>query len=64
MKLLLLASLSAAFLSACVLSPLDLDGKACPCAEGFTCDDERDVCVASTGARDGGAADAAADSGR
>lgn len=32
-------------LPTCVLSELDLGGKACPCAEGWTCDESRQVCV-------------------
>jgi hypothetical protein len=32
-------------LSTCSIAELDLAGKACPCAEGWTCDPSRQVCV-------------------
>jgi hypothetical protein len=31
--------------TACRVPEVDLTGKACPCAEGYDCDDTRDVCV-------------------
>lgn len=36
--------------SGCVLPPLDLEGRACPCTDGYVCDTSRDVCVAGEGA--------------
>lgn len=51
--------------SACTLSPVDLRGKACPCAEGWRCD-ETSTCVpanADSGPRADGAFDAGSDDG-
>jgi hypothetical protein len=31
--------------SACVVPDVDLDGRPCPCASGWVCDDARNVCV-------------------
>lgn len=42
------ATLSAIVLSACVVEPLELDGKRCPCAGDWVCDEPRDVCVRRT----------------
>jgi hypothetical protein len=36
--------------SGCVLPPLDLEGRACPCTDGYVCNTSRDVCVAGEGA--------------
>lgn len=45
-------------LAGCVFDPVDLRGKACPCAGGWTCDEERNECVPGLGARrDAGAPD-------
>ena len=44
--------------AACTAGDVDLEGRACPCASGFTCDVARDVCVRGSGPRDGGAIDA------
>jgi hypothetical protein len=54
--LVLLVTLGAA---GCVLAPIDLAGRPCPCAEGWTCDPENDTCI--EGALDGGARDAPSD---
>jgi len=43
----------------CSLPAPDLNGRACPCLEGWTCDLTRDVCV--RGASDGGVLDDAGD---
>jgi hypothetical protein len=32
-------------LAGCVLDPIDLDGRACPCIEGWVCDESTDRCV-------------------
>ena len=40
---------------ACSVPPLSLDGKQCPCAPGYTCDQLTNICLASDG--DGGIID-------
>lgn len=66
----LFALLLAGAASSCVVEPLDLEGRQCPCAEGWTCDAARDVCVrviapdaSFDGGMDAGRADAG-DAGR
>lgn len=46
-----LAALAALVLSGC-LPEVDLSGRRCPCAEGWTCDPRRDLCVPSAGQGD------------
>lgn len=55
----------------CVVEPLDLEGRRCPCAEGWTCDAAANVCVrggvdasSRDGGTDAGRADASMDAGR
>lgn len=46
--------------SGCVLPEVDLEGKECPCLDGFECDDVRNVCVpvgTNVTTRDGGVRD-------
>jgi len=38
----------------CVLEEVDLEGRACPCADGWTCDATRSVCVRGAGMDAGG----------
>jgi hypothetical protein len=40
----------------CVLGDVELEGRPCPCATGWTCDEAENVCVRSDG-RDGGTRD-------
>ncbi len=42
--------------SGCVLGDVELEGRPCPCAAGWICDDAQNVCVRSDG-RDGGTRD-------
>ncbi len=42
--------------SACTIEPIDLEGRQCPCATGWVCDESQDVCVRAL--RDGGGMDA------
>lgn len=64
----------ALLLTACVLDPVELDGRSCPCVEGWVCDVPRDRCVralsadaavedAGAGETDAGDADAGPDAG-
>ena len=41
-------------LAACRVPDLDLDGKHCPCASGYTCDTATDTCIATGGGDAGG----------
>lgn len=52
-------------LAGCVLGDVELDGRPCPCASGWTCDDVENVCVRDRdgGTRDGGTRDAGDDAG-
>lgn len=50
---------SALALAGCVLDPVDLEGRLCPCTSGYVCDPARRVCVRDEGAADGGSDDAA-----
>ncbi|MBX3272215.1 MAG: hypothetical protein KF729_18265 [Sandaracinaceae bacterium] len=55
-------------LAGCAVPDLDLEGRRCPCVEGWVCDVARDVCVpvggvADAGTRDGGATDGGATDG-
>jgi len=58
-----LCTLIAATSPACVLSDVSLDGRRCPCAEGWRCDEARDVCVPGSAAPVDAGADAAGDAG-
>ena len=48
------ALLIAVAVSSCSLDEVSLDGKGCPCAAGWRCDDARDVCVRRSGDADAG----------
>jgi hypothetical protein len=39
------APLLALLLAGCIIAPLDVNGRRCPCAPGWTCDTVRDLCV-------------------
>lgn len=62
-----LAAIAPAALAACVLGDVDLAGKACPCASGWTCDTASGTCVRGgappgpVGGPDGGDDDASSD---
>lgn len=62
-----LAALSVFLVGACTFEPVDLEGRSCPCASGWICDEDRMVCVRGGSSElDGGAGelDAATDARR
>jgi len=57
-----IAALGVAVCASCGVDEIDIDGKACPCADGYACDDATQTCVklgAATGGTDAGSDGAA-----